>query len=212
MLAIILEGYLLGWLVAWPPGPINTEMLRRVVRRGFLAGWVVGLGACVGDFGWALLVGMGAGALAGPSATLILGLLSVVLLGLLGGMFLRSGWRDWQAVRAGTFGGAGPARGLDTRRGGFLLGLGMALMSPWNMAFWLAVMGQQAAGSGLTAGGAFILALAVIAGALTWTVLYCAALKVGARWMTPRFQVLTQMVTGLLLWAFAFRTIARLLA
>jgi len=210
MLALILEGYLLGWLVAWPPGPINAEMLRRVVRKGFLAGWLVGLGACAADFCWALLVGLGAGAVAGPLLTGVLGTVSVALLVLLAAVFLRGGWRDWQALRAGVAPAASTGA-LDSHRGGFLLGFGMALLSPWNLAFWLAVMGQQAAGNGLSLAGALVLASAVIGGALTWTVLYCLALRVGARWMTPRFQVATQCLTGILLLGFAGRTIARLL-
>jgi len=210
MATLILEGYLLGWLVAWPPGPINAEMLRRVARRGFLAGWLVGLGACAGDFLWALLVGIGAGLLAGPGVTLGLGVASVLLLLFLGGLFLRTGVRDWRLVTAGVEPTA-PARALlEGGRGGFVLGLMMALLSPWNLGFWLAVMGQQAAGSGLDAASALVLACAVVSGALSWTLLYCGALQLGARWMTPRFQALAQIVTGVLLLAFAARTILRL--
>lgn len=210
MLALILEGYLLGWLVAWPPGPINAEMLRRVVRKGFLAGWLVGLGACAGDFCWALLVGLGAGMMAGPLLTGLLGTVSVLLLVMLAAVFLRSGWRDWQALRAGVEPPRAPGP-LDSHRGAFVLGFGMAMLSPWNLAFWLAVMGQQAAGNGLSLADSLVLAVAVIGGALTWTVLYCGALRVGARWLTPRFQVATQCLTGLLLLGFAARAVARLL-
>ena len=211
VIQILLDGYLLGWLVAWPPGPINTEMLRRVVQRGFWAGWVVGAGACTGDFCWALVVGLGAGAVATPAVITALGWLSVALLLGLGATFLRGGGRAWRAQRAGVV--APVATGaLETRRGGFLLGWGMAMLSPWNIAFWLAVIGQQATGKTFTPGTALALASAVIAGALTWSVVYCGALQRSARWITPTFQIWTQLITGLLLIAFAARTVLRLLA
>jgi threonine/homoserine/homoserine lactone efflux protein len=66
--ATLLNGFILGWSVAWPPGPVNAEMLRRSVTPhaqggGFWPAWQIGLGACTADFLWALAVMTGAGAL-----------------------------------------------------------------------------------------------------------------------------------------------------
>jgi hypothetical protein len=49
--ATIANGLILGWSVAWPPGPINAEMIRRALLPGaqgggFWAAWQLGLGAC----------------------------------------------------------------------------------------------------------------------------------------------------------------------
>src|SRR6266705_2116255 len=67
-MSILFNGFVLGWSVAWPPGPVNAEMIRRgLLPReqggGFWETWRVGLGACTGDFIWALAVAAGAGAL-----------------------------------------------------------------------------------------------------------------------------------------------------
>src|SRR5947207_15055041 len=64
----LVNGYILGWSVAWPPGPINAEMIRRGLLPkdpggGFWSAWPIGLGACTGDFIWAFCVSVGAGAL-----------------------------------------------------------------------------------------------------------------------------------------------------
>ena len=82
LLSLVLKGYLLGWSVAWPPGPINAEMIRRGLTRGFWSAWAVGLGACTGDFGWALAVALGAGALLNslPGLRPVLGVVSIALL------------------------------------------------------------------------------------------------------------------------------------
>jgi threonine/homoserine/homoserine lactone efflux protein len=36
--ATILNGLILGWSVAWPPGPINAEMIRRALKPGSQGG------------------------------------------------------------------------------------------------------------------------------------------------------------------------------
>jgi threonine/homoserine/homoserine lactone efflux protein len=65
-LSALANGYILGWSVAWPPGPINAEMIRRGLLPkdrggGFWSAWPIGLGACTGDFIWAFGVSVGAG-------------------------------------------------------------------------------------------------------------------------------------------------------
>lgn len=210
MLSLVRDGFLLGWSVAWPPGPINAEMIRRALARGFWNAWTVGLGAVSGDFLWALAVGFGAGRLAKvPGVTVVLGVTSIVLLVLLAWLFLRGALAAWRAGRSGA--APPPAALPEGARGGWLLGFTLALSSPWNLAFWFAVMGQQAT-AGVAPAHAFVVALSVIGGALTWTVLLCAAVHLGARFATPAWNVVTQAVTGVLMLWFAARTLLRLLA
>src|SRR5438034_512958 len=83
-MSILLNGFVLGWSVAWPPGPVNAEMIRRgLLPReqggGFWATWRVGLGAGTGDCLWALGVAVRSGAR----------------------IFARPGWQVWtQALTA----------------------------------------------------------------------------------------------------------------
>lgn len=207
MFPLLLKGFLLGWSVAWPPGPINAEMIRRSLTRGFLPAWLVGLGACAGDFLWALAVSLGAGALMKlPGVRPGLGALSVALLLFLAWTFARGAARAWRERQAP----AATAGRLDSAPGGFLLGLTMALTSPWNMAFWLAVIGSQAAESHLTAADALVLAAAVVAGAASWGLVLCASLRLGARFATPLWNVVTQAATATLMLAFAVRAVVQL--
>src|SRR6059058_121284 len=65
LMSVLVNGFVLGWSVAWPPGPVNAEMIRRgLLPReqggGFWATWRVGLGACSADFLWAFAVAAGA--------------------------------------------------------------------------------------------------------------------------------------------------------
>src|SRR5579884_1053905 len=56
MLDVVLEGMGVGVALAAPIGPINIEIVRRGLRGGFTAGWLVGLGAVTADTIYCALV------------------------------------------------------------------------------------------------------------------------------------------------------------
>lgn len=204
-----LQGLVLGWSVAWPPGPINAEMIRRGLGGRFWSAWSVGLGACCADFLWALGVALGAGALAHvPGVTATLGVVSLGLLVALAAIYARGAWR---AARHPAAAVAAPGR-FDSARGGWLLGFGMALSSPWNLAFWLAVIGQHAGTPAAGLATSLLLASAVVLGATAWSLTLCTAVRLGARFATSWWQVATQAATALLMLVFALALARRLLA
>ena len=208
LLPLVLQGLLLGWSVAWPPGPINAEMVRRALTRGFWPAYALGLGACTGDFSWALAVSLGAGALAGiPGVERVLGVVSLCLLLALAATFLRAAWQSARALRRGA--PLPEPRRLQSARGGYLLGLGLALSSPWNIAFWFAVIGAQA-GTTHGVGGSLCVAAGVVSGACLWGFVLCSMVRWGARFATPVWHLVTQGVTGLLMLGFAVRLALRL--
>ena len=219
--ATILTGIVLGWSVAWPPGPVNAEIIRRGISSvafggGFWSGLKLGLGACLGDFVWALGVCAGAGAILNtPAVRLTLGALSLGLLLFLGGRFARGAWRmarkpaqepvDLPTTNAGI--ATSPRRSRS-----FLLGFTFAITSPWSMAFWLAVVGSQTA----LLSGAFVhsivLAASVVLGAVAWTLVLCVTVKLGTRiFSRPSWQVWTQALTAVVMLYFAARLAMQLL-
>src|SRR5207248_9648455 len=91
------------------------------------------------------------------------------------------------------------------KRGGLLLGFVMAISSPWNLGFWLAVVGSQSIGSA-TLEQSVALAAAVVLGALIWTLVLCTGVKLGARiFSRPEWQILTQAITAAVMVGFAIR-------
>ena len=208
--ALFGQGLLLGWSIAWPPGPINAEIIRRSLARGLWAACSLGLGASTGDFAWAVAVALGAGALADlPGVRPALGGLSLVLLIFLSWTFLRGAWREWQHFRRNE--PFDRPASLDSAKGGFLLGLTLALTSPWNIAFWLAVIGPQG-GESLSFGRSLILAGAVVLAASAWTVVLAASVRLGARFATPLWEIGTRAATGALMLYFAVRLALRLVS
>ena len=213
LLPLLATGFLLGWSVAWPPGPINAESARRCLAGGFWSGFSLLLGACSGDALWAVLVSLGIGFLfVAPLARSIMGFVSVALLVALSLVFLRGALRALRAPRPTV---AEPPR-FDSRRAGFLLGAGMALTSPWNVAFWLAAIGRPEM-AGYRLAELLTMAAAVLAGALTWGIIWASSVTLvgrrsgsgdSARWWT--FGV--DLATGALMAAFAVRSALRLMA
>lgn len=63
MIKVILVGMALGFYAAAMPGPINLEVIRRSISRGPRLGWTFGLGACLADVIFVLLMSFGALAL-----------------------------------------------------------------------------------------------------------------------------------------------------
>lgn len=213
--SILAKGFLLGWSVAWPPGPINAEMLRRGLAKDrphpFWSAFSLGLGASSGDAVWALLVAFGAGTVVNvPGVRAVLGAVSFVLLLLLAWLFLRGALHAYRAVREGRPHAPPISARFEGARGGYLLGVTLAFSSPWNVAFWLAVIGQQATG-GATLTASLLLAAAVISGAVTWCLVFNLALRAGARFATPRWEIATNAATGALMLYFAARLALRLL-
>ena len=210
--SLLATGYLLGWSVAWPPGPINAEIARRCLAGGFWAGFSLALGACSADALWAALVSLGVGlAFAGPPAREAMGVVSVALLVALSWLFLRGAWRALAAKGAAT---PTSAR-FDSRRAGYLIGAAMALTSPWNVAFWLAAIGRPEM-AGYAVSELLMMAAAVLAGAMTWSALWSGSTALlrrranaglGGRWWA--FAV--DLATGLLMAGFALRSAVRLL-
>ncbi len=215
--ALALQGFLLGWSVAWPPGPINAEMIRRGVLPaseggGFWPAWRIGLGACAGDSLWALGVALGAGALINtPRLRLVLGLISLSLLLFLASVFLRGAWSAYRKQRAATNASTKTAQLRQRGLPGFVLGFVLALTSPWNIGFWLAVIGSQSEKLSGNLLNSCFLAGSVLLGAITWGFVFATAIRLGARiFSRPSWQIATQALTALVMLYFAAQLLVRL--
>jgi len=208
MLSTLVNGYILGWSVAWPPGPINAEMIRLGLLAkdrggGFWSARPIGLAACTGDFIWAFCVSVGAGALFN-SMTIrrVLAIVSLALLLFLAAHFAMGAWKIYRAHRSVEF-----QAPKNERRGGFLLAFFVVLMSPWNVGFWLAVIGSQPT-RGASVRQSLAIAVAVVLGAIIWGVILWTAVKFGAHiFSQPNWQVATEAITAAVMLWFAIRLI-----
>jgi len=195
--------------VAWPPGPINAEIVRRGLSRGFGPAFALGAGASTADFLWAVAVTLGAGTLADlPGVRPALAVISLTLLLFLAWTYLSGAVRSWR--HRGTAADSTPSR-FEGTRGGYFLGVSLALSSPWNIAFWLAVVGQQA-GDVLSIARSLLLAASVVTAALAWSLVLSIGARLGARFANPSWEIGTRAATGFVMLYFAIRLAIRLRA
>ncbi|MEP6937036.1 MAG: LysE family transporter [Chthoniobacterales bacterium] len=218
----VVKGFILGWSVAWPPGPVNAEMMRRCVLPhrqggGFWPAYLLGLGACTGDFMWALGVATGAGALMNtPRVRTLLGIVSLLLLFFLAFVFARNAWRTARAYRRPEDSPSQSEAAAEIRPHrafrGYLLGFTLAVTSPWNLGFWLAVIGSQQADAGQrTFAGCVALAAFVVLGAATWGLVLCVVARQGGRvFARPVWQITTQALTAAVMICFAAKLATQL--
>jgi threonine/homoserine/homoserine lactone efflux protein len=152
----------------------------------------------------------GAGALLNtPRIRQILAIVSFLLLLFLAGMFALGAWRSARSLRNTTPAGSDPLSNESRmkERRGYLLGLTLALTSPWNLGFWLAVIGgQQSVTHNPNFGNSLAFAVCVVLGAVVWTLVFSVAVRQGGRiFARPAWQAATQAITSLLMLFFAGR-------
>jgi putative LysE/RhtB family amino acid efflux pump len=136
-LAAVSSGLALGFLVAAQVGPIWLLCARTALRRGWVAGLAVGLGAALVDTAYASLGVLGmARLLELPGLRVALGLAGAAVLLFLGGRTLRSAWRpqpsDGPEERS-----LSPARALRTS-------LIATASNPLTIATWAAIFAATA--------------------------------------------------------------------
>jgi threonine/homoserine/homoserine lactone efflux protein len=114
---------------------------------GFWFAWPIGLGACTGDFIWAFGVSVGAGALLNSvEIRRVLAIVSLALLLLLAVRFAIGASKIYRAHRSVEF-----QAPKSERRGGFLFGLFVVLMSPVERRLLAGRDRQQVATEAITA-------------------------------------------------------------
>lgn len=206
-----IRGLLLGLGAAAPVGPVNVEIIRRGLTRGFTAALSLGLGACTADMLYLSLVLLGVASRL--QNRLVHGLLRLgggALLLALGLLALRAAWR----IARGREGGEPPvcvAPGTPVRavsRGrAYLTGLGMTLANPMTIAFWIAVAANLAAervgwaAYGLNLGG-------VAAGTIGWVLFVSTVSSNLRRWVGRRLFFAVDLLGAAMLIAFGVQFVA----
>ncbi|MFI5340893.1 MAG: LysE family translocator [Candidatus Methylomirabilales bacterium] len=196
MVEVLVSGWLIGLAIALPVGPVITEIIRRGLRAGFLAAWLVGLGAAASHAILVSLTFLGMVALLDrPIWHTILGGAGILVLGYLG----------VDALRAST----DPPTAEDASRAGrpFLVGFSIGISNPITLLWFLTVGGALIAAHG--GGGSGLLALAFgasfICGVLCWDTVVAYLAGCGRRWMGQRTLRVINMVAGAVFLGFAVR-------
>jgi L-lysine exporter family protein LysE/ArgO len=217
-LVLLLNGVALGLGAAAPIGPVNVEIARRTLRFGRLAGFLLGCGAVTIDVVYAVLTSVASVTLQSilsyrwfaNSLTLAAGL----FLGYLAYLCLRSAMADHKEAEEGSAPCPAMPRSKWTH---YATGLFMTALNPMTLAFWIGLQfvavpgapGKQGGGANfnlpLVCAGVFLGAFSWVCG-FTWLIGHLKKFG-GQRWLRW-----IDLAGGLLLLAFALRTIWRVAA
>jgi threonine/homoserine/homoserine lactone efflux protein len=192
---LFIRGFVLGFTIAAAVGPISLLCIRRTLAEGRAIGYASGLGVATADATY--------GAIAAFGLTAITDVLVDWrrALGLIGGAFLL--WLAWKTFTAVPGAAAEeverPRRGLP---GAYLSTLGLTLTNPMTILSFAALF----VGLGVTGGdiaGAVVLTLGVFAGSGAWWVVLVTVVGALRSRITPAWLRRVNVVSGLLIGAFA---------
>lgn len=155
----LIRGFIIGFLIAAPVGPIGVLCIKRSFSKGALSGFVTGLGAATADACY--------GAIAAFGLTFVSGFLleQKVVFQIAGIVFLLYfGYKTFREKPAAEAKGDLSKEGLLSD---YLTTVGLTLTSPMTIASFMAVF----AGIGITSGSyssATLVVLGVFSGSAVW--------------------------------------------
>lgn len=134
MMGLIITACFLGFAYSAAPGAVNTEALRRGLKKGFMPSFLVQIGALLGDLVWAV-VGL-------TGVALVFHFLAVqIILGIAGVAFLlRMAWMSFLDARKPM-----NLTHSEKEQRGFLTGIVFSIANPFGIAFWGGIGGGFAA-------------------------------------------------------------------
>ncbi|MBI5668225.1 MAG: LysE family translocator [Chloroflexi bacterium] len=196
MLAMITAAFVVGLVVAMPPGPVTISTGQRAISRGFRDALTFNLGSTLADALYALMVYFGLAALLADSVLFRLGLWT------LGG-----GWLIYlglEAMRSRVEvrrleGGVREEKSWQALRSGLL----MTLFNPVAVISWIAIAGNFFMAwpehwPPMEAVGLIAMA-AMLVGALVWVVLLALIFSTLRRLLNPRLLRWGSIASGLFL-------------
>ncbi len=191
---LFVRGLILGFTIAAAVGPISLLVIRRTLAEGRLVGIVSGMGVATADGTY--------GAIAAFGLTAITELLVDWrrALGLVGGAFLL--WVAWRTSRSVPGDAATTSDGRRGLTGAYLSTLALTLTNPMTILSFAALF----VGLGVTGGdaaGAASLTLGVLAGSAAWWVVLVTVVGAFRSRLTSTGLRRVNMVSGLIIGAFA---------
>ncbi|EEM00022.1 threonine/homoserine/homoserine lactone efflux protein [Bacillus sp. RC145] len=163
MFGAIIQQIVLGISLAAPVGPINIEMLKRGIERGFWHAWIVGIGGMTADILFMLLIYFGL------SSVFMYTYVQAFMY--CAGFFLLF-YLGFQSVKQGI-----SHSNMEYKQeeiGGlkqsFMAGFLIAISNPLNLVFWFGIYGSTLSSllTKVTKQEAFLYSLCIIVGIILW--------------------------------------------
>lgn len=217
-------GVAFGLAATIPPGPINTQIARRTVKYGWLPGVAFGGGSIFFENVLAVIATLGYGEhfAWSPRTTIMMLFVGFMIMTIVGSYALVNGYKAWQDPASSrkaieptpedplappVVPGAIRAKFVSMPRE-FFAGVGFAIISPYNYAFYLVAMPSTAKAAIATSPSIWALPLGVLVGTAAWVVGFSAMLAWLKRYSSTGMWA--DLVGGVMLLGFAALTLLKL--
>ena len=197
--ALALRGFVLGFTIAAAVGPISLLVIRRTLAQGLLYGLVSGLGVATADATYGAIAAFGLSAITDALVN------ARQVLGLVGGVFLL--WLAWRTIRSAPTEEATVTTARRGYAGAYLSILGLTLANPMTILSFGALFAGLGVRSDAT-GDAALIVLGVLLGSTTWWVVLTTVVATLRRRITPAWIHRINLVSGVVIGAFAIVAIA----
>ncbi|QQU33986.1 LysE family transporter [Bacillus cereus] len=181
MFGAIIQQIVLGISLAAPVGPINIEMLKRGIERGFWHAWVVGIGGMTADVLFMLLI--------------YFGLSSVFMYTFVQAFMYCTGffllfYLGFQSVKQGIFDSNMEYKKEEVGglKQSFMAGFLIAISNPLNLVFWFGIYGSTLSSllTKVTKQEAFLYSLCIIVGIILWNLNIAFSVHFGRTLLKPK--------------------------
>ncbi len=188
---LLFQNILLGLSLAAPIGPVNVEIIKAGLRKGFMPAFLIGLGAMTADSTYLLLTYFGfTKFLTIPLMHTIISIIGMLILGHLGLMSIKEAFSK---------------KTLSTRHRPpahfFRTGFSIAISSPMTIVWWVGVFGSLVATTSKAL--SLLNCSAIILGAGIWVTSVSLLLHWGKRFVNERTMRMVTFCAGCALLSFA---------
>ena len=196
---LLIRGFVLGFTIAAAVGPISLLCIRRTLAEGRLVGLASGMGVATADATYGAIAAFGLSAITDVLVN------ARQILGLVGGVFLL--WLAWQTIRSAPTEEATVTTDRRGYAGAYFSILGLTLANPMTILSFAALFAGLGVTSGAT-GDAVLVVIGVLLGSTAWWIAQTSAVALMRRRITPAWIHRINLVSGVVIGAFALVAIA----
>lgn len=198
-MGLILKCLVLGITLAISVGPVNLELLKRGVARGFLHAWLVGIGGMSADFIILFTIYLGLGTyFTSDKVQLILGCIGSILLIQMGLQSIRKSIKDKNQNFDMTIPPAG-----DQKKS-FATGFLLAIMNPLNLLFWTGIYSSLLTVNNSNGTNVLSLIVSVFIGIATSNIIFALMASLGKSYLKPSTLRIIFTTSGIVIVGYGF--------
>ncbi|MFD2369022.1 LysE family translocator [Brevibacillus sp. GCM10020057] len=129
----VIKYFVLGISLAISIGPVNIELIKRGMTKGFVSSWLVGIGGMTADLLILAIIYVGIGAyFTGEVVQLIFGVIGSLML-------LQMGLQNAKKGMVAKEQHQGNTSGAENEKTSFTAGFLLAIANPLNLVFWTGI-------------------------------------------------------------------------